>query len=136
MYVYCRSILKLRNRIPYPLLFELSRNIEKGFEFPTGERILRQTTAVVATNFSPLLPTRLLNIHKSKISFEFQGLHKRVEKEKTKENKGEKKCKFLCSAKIHWLSFKKQSADWRRWFKNMRQMSKLKQFWRSNIFFS
>jgi hypothetical protein len=101
VYVYGRSILKLHNRIPYPLLFELSRNIEKGFEFPTGERILRQTTAVVATNFSPLLPTRLLNIHKSKISFEFQGLHKRVEKEKTKENKGEKKCKFLCSAKIH-----------------------------------
>ena len=75
--------MKLHNRIPYPLLFELSRNIEKGFEFPTGERILRQTTAVVATNFSILLPARLLNIHKSKISFEFQGLitqKKRVEK--------------------------------------------------------
>ena len=136
VYVYGKSILKLHNRITYPLLFELSRNIEKGFEFPTGERILRQTTAVVATNFSPLLPTRLLNIHKSKISFEFQGLHKRVEKEKNKGEQGRKKCKFLCSAKIHWLSFKKQSADWRRWFKNMRQMSKLKQFWRSNIFFS
>ena len=91
--------MKLHNRIPYPLLFELSRNIEKGFEFPTGERILRQTTAVVATNFSPLLPTRLLNIHKSKISFEFQGLHKRVEKEKTKENKGEKKMQIFMFSK-------------------------------------
>ena len=93
--------MKLHNRIPYPLLFELSRNIEKGFEFPTGERILRQTTAVVATNFSPLLPTRLLNIHKSKISFEFQGLHKRVEKKTKQRRTREKKCKFLCSAKIH-----------------------------------
>ena len=100
VYVYGRSILNLHIRIPYPLLFELSRNIEKGFEFPTGERILRQTTAVVATNFSPLLPTRLLNIHKSKISFEFQGLHKRVEKEKTKENKGEKNANFYVQQKF------------------------------------
>ena len=75
--------------------------VKNTFEFPTGERIPRQTTAVVATNFSILLPARLLNIHKSKISFEFQGLHKRVEKEKNKGEQGRKKCKFLCSAKIH-----------------------------------
>ena len=91
--------MKLHNRIPYPLLFELSRNIEKGFEFPTGERILRQTTAVVATNFSPLLPTRLLNIHKSKISFEFQGLHKRVEKEKKQRRTREKKMQIFMFSK-------------------------------------
>ena len=99
VYIHGRSILKLHNIITYPLLFELSRNIEKGFEFPTGERILRQTTAVVATNFSPLLPTRLLNIHKSKISFEFQGLHKRVEKEKNKGEQGRKKMQIFMFSK-------------------------------------
>ena len=93
--------------------YTISGNLlNTALKFPTGERIPRQTTAVVATNFSILLPARLLNIHKSKISFEFQGLIIQKKKElrvkKQREIK-EKNANFMLQ--IHWPTFKRSNQN-------------------------